>query len=270
MLYKPTGHKRLFLLAACLLTGLFVIPVPLLFAGEISVAVAANFTAAARELARQFEETSGHHARLSFGSTGQLYAQISNGAPFDVFLAADSVRPQKLESSKLAVAGSRFTYARGTLVLVSDAAGKFSDGAAFLEADKFQRLAIANPETAPYGHAAQQVLEKLGLWQKLQHKIVRGNSIAQTYQFVVTGNAEAGFIADSQAVARKQKEGSSFASSWLVPEAFYDPIEQQAALLNRDADPAVARDFLDFLKSDAARVIITRYGYLVPQPDANR
>jgi len=251
------GHT---LLAAFLL----IAALPAVHAGEVSVAVAANFTEAARELAARFAAATGHRARLSFGSTGQLYAQISNGAPYEVFLAADSERPRKVDSTGHAVRGSRFTYAVGALLMVSDKEGMFDDGPAFLEAGDFQRIAIANPDTAPYGLAAQQVLEALGMWQPLQRKIVRGNSIAQTYQFVATGNTDIGFIAQSQAVSRNARNGTAFGSSWQVPAELYDPIEQQAVLLTRGADNAAAAAFIDFLKSDDARTIIAGFGYSVP------
>ena len=251
----------------CLGALLFIASLPAVIAGEVSVAVAANFTEAARELAARFEASTGHQARLSFGSTGQLYAQIRNGAPFEVFLAADSTRPARAESTGHAVQGSRFTYARGALVLVSQHAGKFGDGPAFLESGDYKRLAIANPETAPYGLAAQQALEKLGLWSQLQHKIARGHSIAQTYQFVATGNADAGFIAQAQTVAGRATSGKSFNSSWTVPTMLHDPIEQQAVLLTTGADNAAAGAFIDFLRSDDARTIITRHGYAVPEAD---
>ena len=266
MKHRLTGGIRHFCLAALL----FMAALPPVFAGEVLVAVAANFTEAARDLAAHFETATGHRARLSFGSTGQLYAQINNGAPYEVFLAADSARPMKTESAGLAVIGSRFTYARGALVLVSPHAGKFGDGPAFLESGDYKRLAIANPETAPYGLAAQQVLEKLVLWLKLQPKIARGHSIAQTYQFVATGNADVGFIAQTQAASRLAKDGQGFASAWTVPETFHDPIEQQAVLLTAGAGNAVASAFIDFLKSHEAQAIIAGYGYTVPRAETFR
>jgi molybdate transport system substrate-binding protein len=247
---------------------LFVAALPLVSADEVSIAVAANFTEAARDLAARFEETTGHRARLSFGATGQFYAQISNGAPYEVFLAADVERPRKTESTGHAVNGSRFTYARGALMLVSDHTGKFKDGPAFLESGDYQRLAIANPETAPYGLAARQVLEKLGLWKQLQSRIVRGNSIAQTYQFVATSNADIGFVATSQVLAREAKDGTTFSSSWLVPATFHEPIEQQAVLLTRGANSEAANAYMAFLKSADARKIIARYGYSLPQAES--
>ena len=150
---------------------------------------------------------------------------------------------------------------------MSDHAGRFGDGPAFLQSGGYQRLAIANPATAPYGLAARQVLEKLGLWQQLQPKIVRGNSIAQTYQFVATSNADIGFVATSQVLAREAKDGTTFGSSWLVPAALHDPIEQQAVLLTRGAASEAANAYMAFLKSDDARKIIARYGYALPEPD---
>jgi len=246
---------------------LFIAVLPSASADQVSVAVAANFTEAARELAARFEEVTGHRARLSFGATGQFYAQISNGAPYEVFLAADAARPRMAESTGHAVKGSRFTYARGALVLVSDHAGKFGDGPAFLQSGRYKRLAIANPDTAPYGLAARQALQKLGLWKQLQQKIVRGNSIAQTYQFVATSNADIGFVATSQVIAREAKDGKTFGSSWLVPATLHEPIEQQAVLLTRGADSEAANAYMAFLKSDVARKVIARYGYALPQPD---
>ena len=236
-------------------------------ADVVSIAVATNFMEAARGLATRFEETSGHSIKLSFGSTGQLYAQISNGAPYDVFLAADTARPHKAESAGLAVKDSRFTYARGRLVLVSIKNALFTDGPAYLESGKFARLAIANPKTAPYGLAAKQALDKIGLWHELQHKIVRGNSIAHTYQFVATGNTEAGFVALSQVFSLNATDDKTSYSSWLVPESFHDPIEQQAVLLSRATDNDAAVAFLRFMQSDPAQEIIGRYGYGVPERD---
>lgn len=226
-------------------------------ADELKVAVAANFTATTRDLVPRFERATGHTVKASFGSTGQLYAQIANGAPFEVFLAADSRRPRKAEEAGLAVAGSRFTYARGRLVLWSARPARFTDGAAFLRAGDFERVAIANPGTAPYGLAAQQVLERLGLWNRLQGRLVQGDSIAQTFQFVATGNAGIGFVALSEVRAWKGAPGSV----WEIPAGDYAPIEQQAVLLKKGASSPAARAFLAFLKGDAARAVITGYGY---------
>ena len=226
-------------------------------AGEVSVAVAANFTDAARQIAQRFQETTGHSAKISYGSTGKLYAQIQNGAPFEVFLAADTRRPGMTEEGGLAVPGSGFIYARGKLALWSAQEGLFVDGAAYLKRGAFDHLAIANPDTAPYGLAARQVVEHLGLLPGLKPKLVQGDSIAQTFQFVATGNSEVGFVAFSQVKAWKGEPGST----WEVPTAYYAPIEQAVVLLKTGADNPAARAFLDFLKSDAAREIITAYGY---------
>lgn len=226
-------------------------------AEEAFIAVAANFTDATRKLAPMFEQASGHTVRVSYGSTGKLYAQIANGAPFEVFLAADTRRPALAEQAGLAVTGSRFVYARGRLALWSTRPALFTDGAAWLKAGDFRHLALANPKTAPYGLAAQQVMEHLGLWSALSPRLVRGDSIAQTFQFVATGNAEAGFVACSQVKAWKQQNGSL----WEIPQEYYAPIDQSAVLLKKGADNPAARAFLDFLNSDSARRVITDFGY---------
>jgi len=227
------------------------------FAGEVSVAVATNFTDAARGLAPLFEKATGHTARISFGSTGKLYTQIENGAPFELFLAADSRRPQKAESEGLAVPGSRFTYAMGKLVLWSAKSAAWSDVESYLKRGSFAHLAIANPKTAPYGLAAEQVMQGLGVWQALQPRIAQGDSIAQTFQFVATGNAEAGFVAASQVKAWKGDAGTV----WDIPQALYAPIEQQALLLKKGENNSAAKAFLKFLQSETARTVITGYGY---------
>ena len=227
------------------------------FAGEVSVAVAANFTDATRDIVPLFEKATGDTVKVSFGSTGKLYSQIENGAPFEVFLAADSKRPQKAEAAMLAVSGTRFTYAFGKLFLWSAQGSAWSDGEAWLKKGRFRHLAIANPGTAPYGLAARQVMQHIGMWDSVQGKLVQGDSIAQTFQFVASGNAQAGFVAGSQVQAWKAGKGSV----WRIPQAYYEPIEQQAVLLNRSGDNPAARAFLEFLKSDAARAVIVRYGY---------
>ena len=228
-----------------------------LSAAEVSVAVAANFTDATRKLAPLFEQASGHRLKISYGSTGKLYAQIEHGAPFEVFLAADTAHPLKAEQAGLAVPGSRFVYARGRLALWSAEKGLFETGEPYLKAGDFAHLAIANPKTAPYGQAARQVLEHLELWPKLQARLVRGDSIAQTFQFVATGNAEAGFVAYSQVKGWQGGAGSV----WLVPQDYYQPIEQSAVLLQKGVNSAAAKAFLEFLQSDAAKAVIEGYGY---------
>lgn len=228
-----------------------------LSAAEVSVAVAANFTYATRDIIPLFEKASGHTVKVSFGSTGKLYSQIENGAPFEVFLAADSKRPMKAEKENLAVEKTRFTYAMGKLALWSPKSGQFSDAESYLSKAAFAHLAIANPKTAPYGFAAQQVMEHLDIWNKLQGKIVRGDSIAQTFQFAASGNAEIGFVALSQVKAWKEGAGSV----WEIPQAYYAPIEQQAVLLNKGETNPAASAFLEFLKGSEARLVISGYGY---------
>lgn len=247
--------KRFFLTAALgtVLSTVLVAPV---WAGETTIAVAANFTATAKDIAKAFEMETGHKAILAFGSTGKLYAQIVHGAPFDAFLAADQARPAKAEAEGFALKGSRFTYATGKIVLYSADASLVDDGGAVLaNPGAISRLAIANPKTAPYGAAAVQVLERLGLYDGLKPKIVQGDSIAQAYQFVVTGNATLGFVAAAQVATSKT------GSKWVVPEDLYIPIRQDAQLLAKGAGSDAAKAFLAFLKTPQARSIIRAYGY---------
>lgn len=228
-------------------------------AGKVTVAVAANFTGVARELVPLFEQESGHQVKLSYGSTGKLYAQIQHGAPYEVFLSADAARPQRAIKEGLAVKGSDFTYAKGKLVLWSANPGLFDQetGPQFLATGSFARLAIANPKTAPYGQAAFLYLQSQGLWQSLKKKVVRGDSIAQTFQFVATSNAQLGFVALSQIRSWESAAGSL----WKPTEQQIAPIEQQAVLLTRGVDNLAARAFVSFLKSDKARTVIQRAGY---------
>lgn len=221
-------------------------------AGETTVAVAANFTEPAQEIAKLFAEKTGHTATLAFGATGQFYTQITQGAPFQVFLAADNIRPKKAVEEGFGVPGSVFTYAEGKLALYP------ATGPEALKGD-FQKLAIANPETAPYGLAAVQTLKSLGLYDTLSAKIVQGSNISQTLQFVETGNAELGFLALSQVIA---KDGAK----WVVPaEGHHDPILQDAVLLKTGEGNEAATAFLDFLRGPEAAEVITRFGYgLVP------
>ncbi len=226
-------------------------------AADVQVAVAANFTEPAKEIAAAFKAQTGHAVVLVFGSSGQFYTQISQGAPFEVFLSADGERPRKAEQDGLAVPGTRFTYAVGRLVLYSRTPGLVDDGGAVLASGRFEKLAIADPAAAPYGLAAIQTLKALKLYDRLQPKIVQGASIAQTYQYVATGAAELGFVALSQVV--NERGGSR----WLVPEADHAPIDQQAVLLFPGAKDPAARAFLSFLKGPTAIAIIRRYGYEV-------
>ena len=250
-----------FWIAAVVLAFIFI-PQPGLYAGEMRAAVAANFTGAAKEIGALFEEKTGHEAVFSFGSTGQLYAQITQGAPFDVFLAADQVRPLKAIEQGFARAESRFTYAIGKLVLFSKDPD-LVEGEKTLATGTFSRIAIANPATAPYGAAAIETMKALGVYDRLKEKIVRGNNIAQTYQFIVTGNAELGFVALSQIIGND-------GSHWPVPERLHEPVAQDAVLLKRGAANEAARDFLVFLKDPEARAILRKYGYGVgPTTDTN-
>lgn len=225
------------------------------WAGEVKVAIAANFTAAAKEIASVFEKATGHKAVMSFGSTGKLYTQIIQGAPFEVFLAADARRPEKLEKEGGAVRGTRFTYAVGKLVLWSATPGISDIGPDVLKMGKFQKLAIANPKTAPYGAAATEVLKALRVHDALAPKLVRGDSISQTYQFAATGNAQFAFVALAQ-IALKDT-----GSKWVVSDDLYSPIRQQAQLLNKGADSEAAKAYLAFLKGPEAAEIIHKYGY---------
>jgi molybdate transport system substrate-binding protein len=229
-------------------------------AAEVSVAVAANFTAPLEKLAAAFAKESGHHLVISSGSSGKLYLQITAGAPFEVLLSADSERPLRLEKEGLAVAGTRFTYAIGKLVLWSREPGFVDPAGAVLAGGSFRHLAIPNPDIAPYGAAARQVLQGLDLWQKLGPRIVQGEDIGQTYQFLATGNAELGFVALSQIRAAGEPRGSL----WIVPAERYRPIEQQAVLLARGKDNPAARAFLDFLRGAPARALIQEFGYGLP------
>lgn len=223
-------------------------------AETVSVAVAANFTKVAEELAPLFKAETGHDVSYSFGATGQLYTQITQGAPFEVFLSADDVRPAQAVSEGLGVDGSVFTYAIGALALYSTSLD-LSDGKAVLEAGDFDKIAIADPATAPYGRAATETIEALGLTVAIAPKLVTGENITQTLQFTESGNAELGFVAASQVVGKT--------SVWLVPADLYQPIRQDAVLLKTgEANPA-ATAFVDFLRSEKAVKVIEAAGYVV-------
>ena len=230
-------------------------------AEEAQVAVAANFSAPAKQLAERFSRDTPHRIAISIGSTGKFYAQITNGAPFDVFLAADDETPLRLEKEKLAAAGSRFTYAVGKLVLWSPKAGLVDGGGEVLRSGSFKRLAIANPKLAPYGAAARQAMEKLGVWPSLQDRLVQGENIAQTLQFIASGNAELGFVALSQVSEAGKPPAGSY---WRVPQALYEPIRQDAVLLVRGSGNPAARAFLEYLRGAAARDVIRASGYDLP------
>jgi molybdate transport system substrate-binding protein len=228
-----------------------------LHADEIRVAVASNFRHAIEDLAPRFEKATGHEVTLIFGSTGKHFAQIENGAPFDVYLAADELRPRMLEEDELAVSGSRFVYAIGKLVLWSAERDAPVDRDRLLAGD-YRFLAIANPTLAPYGRAARQAMQSLGVWTSAFPRIVRGENVAQAYQYVVTGNADLGLVALSQ--IRIPGSGHS-GSHWELPGTLYEPIRQQAALLN---DTPATRAFSDFLRSEEAATVIRSYGYELP------
>ncbi|NJM34241.1 MAG: molybdate ABC transporter substrate-binding protein [Rhodomicrobium sp.] len=230
------------------------IPAAFAQAGEVKVAVAANFTEAAKGIGAAFEKATGHKAVFSFGSSGQLYTQITQDAPFEIFLSADQARPQKAVEDGLTVEDSLFTYATGKIVLFSKDKA-LVEGEATLKAGRFAKIAIANPATAPYGAAAIETMKALGVHETLAPKIVKGNNIAQTYQFVDTGNAELGFIALSQLVG---KDGGS---RWVVPKTLYKPIAQDAVLLKKGETSAAAQSFFAFLKGPEARAIIMKFGY---------
>ncbi|HEX7156810.1 MAG TPA: molybdate ABC transporter substrate-binding protein [Burkholderiaceae bacterium] len=227
-------------------------------AGEVQVAVAANFIVPMQAVAADFERLTGHTVRLSFGATGKFYAQIVNGAPFDILLAADDRTPAKLVAQGAAVAGSQFTYAIGKLVLWSAKPGTVDPGGEVLKKGDFGHIAICDPELAPYGAAAVETMKRLGAYESLRPKIVVGENVAQAQQFVASGNAEVGFVALSQV----WKEGRlTQGSAWIVPAALYAPIRQDAVLLKRAIDNPAAKALMDYLKSDGARGVIRTYGY---------
>lgn len=222
------------------------------------VAVAANFTKPMTEIAELFEKTTGHRAKLSFGSSGKFVTQIENGAPFEIFLAADDKSPTKLEQDDFAVANSDFTYAIGKLVLWSATANLVDNQGVILSKGGFKHIALADPKLAPYGAAALEVLKNQNLLDKLQPLFVQGENIAQTYQFVSTGNAELGFVALSQVIDNGK---ISSGSAWLVPENKYTPLRQEVVLLKKGESNPAASALLVFLKSAEAKAIISKYGY---------
>jgi len=232
-------------------------------AGEVKAAVAANFTAAIAKLQPLFEKQTGHHLLASFGATGQLYAQIGNGAPFDVFLSADDKAPQKLVKENRAVAGTEFIYARGELALWSAEKGYVDDKGEVLQRNQYAHLAIANPDTAPYGLAAVQTLKKLGIYDTVKGKFVQGDNIAQAHLFIASKNASLGFVALAQVLAMPEAERGSW---WQVPAAMHDPIDQQAVLLKAGHKNDAARAFLTFLQSPQAIAIVHELGYATPAP----
>ena len=255
-MFQITRKELIAALAAALAALTLGAAAPAL-ADDVPVAVAANFTEPAKEIATAFAAKTGHHLVLSFGASGQFYTQITQGAPFQVFLSADADRPQRIEREGLGVPGTRFTYAIGQLVLYSKTPGLVDQAGAVLSQGPFNKIAIADPTAAPYGTAAIETMTKLGVYERLTPKIVKGASITQAYQFVDSGAAELGFVALSQVIA---VQGGS---RWLVPARFHAPIEQQAILLLPGANKPAALAFLKFLRSPEALAIIKRYGYEV-------
>lgn len=233
------------------------------YAGEVTVAVAANFTAPMQKIAQAFEQDTGHKAHLAFGSTGKFYAQIKNGAPFAALLAADDETPERLEKEGLAVIGTRFTYATGRLALWSKSSNLVDDKGEVLRSpnlDKLgiQKIAMADPNLAPYGAAAMEVIHKMGVQANVVPKLVQGESIGQTYQFVSTENAQLGFVALSQiSLSGRITQGSA----WVVPQSMHTPLKQDAVLLNVGKDNAAALALMKYLQGDKAKTIIRHYGY---------
>ncbi len=230
-------------------------------AADIKVAVASNFTTTIKQLKPIFEKQTGHNLILHFGSTGKLYAQITNGAPYDIFMAADVKRPKLLVEKGLAVSESRFTYANGRLVLWVPE----SDAKAVFNAGNIDRIAITNPKLAPYGMAAKQFLKSQGRWKQYQSKLLVGNNISQTYQFIDTGGVTAGFVALSQVLSKNHDAASK--SIWVIPVSTYTPLEQQVVLLeqheHKSKNKKSAQQFLEFLSGTEAINIIEKAGYVV-------
>jgi molybdate transport system substrate-binding protein len=232
-------------------------------AEEVTVAVAANFTAPMQKIAQAFEQDTGHRALLAFGATGKFYAQIKNGAPFAVLLAADDETPTRLEKEGVAVAGTRFTYAVGRLALWSKNASLVDDKGQVLlsnatDKNSFKKIAIADPKLAPYGAAAIEVLDRMGALDKVRPKLVQGDSIGQAFQFVMTENAELGFVALSQiSIDGRITQGSA----WVVPQNFYTPLKQDAVLLPLGKNSAAALALMKYMRTDRAQAIIRAYGY---------
>lgn len=247
---------RLYVMRA-FFAGALIMQASFALAGEVLVAVATNFSEVLQTLASAFENETGHKLLITAGSTGKLYAQIQHGAPFEIFLSADQHRPLLLEKSGLGVPATRFTYATGRLVFWS------LDANLTVTAESYRHLAIANPDLAPYGFAARQTLQGLGVWEEVQGKIVMGQNIGQTFSMVATGNAEAGLVAKSYALSPRNAQKGYV---WDVPLDLYDPIKQDAIMLERAKDNPAAIDFIAFLRSDTAQTITVEYGYGVNTP----
>ena len=252
MNHSPLLHRTLSAL------GLAALVLPGAHAGEVSVAVAANFTAPMQKIAAQFEQDTGHKAVLSSGATGKFYAQIKNGAPFGILLAADDTTPEKIAREGLGIGATRFTYAIGQLVLWSKQPGYVDAEGKVLQKTDWQHIAIANPKLAPYGLAAMQTLDKLGLTAQVQPRVVTGENIGQTYQFAASGNAQLGFVALSEVMEDgRLREGSA----WVVPGNLHEPIRQDAIVLKPGQGSEAAAALMQYLRGDKARAVIKSYGY---------
>lgn len=226
-------------------------------ADEIKLAVAANFTAPMQKLAAQFEQDSGHKLLISAGSTGKFYAQIVNGAPFDILLAADAETPTRLAREGLGREDSQFTYAIGKLVLWSPRSGVVDPQGQILKQGRFEKLAIADPRLAPYGAAAVQSMTRLGLLENLRPKLVTAENIGQAYQFVASGNATLGLVAYAQII----KNGQPAGSWWEVPADLHNPIRQDAIILKSGLNKPAVAQFARYLRGDKARATIREFGY---------
>lgn len=230
-------------------------------AETLNVAVAANFLAPMKRIAEEYERKSGNKPVISHGSTGQLYTQILNGAPYDLFFAADAERPEKLETDGLAEPGSRFTYAFGVLAVYGKKGGAADYGVEALKKGGFRKIAIANPKSAPYGAAAKQVLEQMGLWERYKPSLVTGENITQTFLFVKSGGADIGFVSLADAKVSSKAGGGAF---WIVDKSLYKPITQQAVSLKRAKGKKQAREFMEFVRSAEIKALIGEYGYDIP------
>jgi molybdate transport system substrate-binding protein len=228
--------------------------------GQVHAAVAANFAEPMKAIAAELEKTTGHQLKITLGATGKLFAQIKNGAPFDVLVAADTKTPAQLEVDGLALPGSRFTYATGKLVLWSADATRVDAKGEILKSGHFRKLALASPKVAPYGAAAVQVMDKLGLSTDLAPKLVQGESIGQTFGFVFTGNADLGFVALSQVLVGGQLKSGSM---WVIPPSLYDPLRQDAVILLRGANNPAALALMALLKTKSTQALIRSYGFEV-------
>lgn len=241
--------------------GLFIllqgVIAPAGFAEQIRVAVASNFLKPMKAISKKFEASSGNRVVISSGSSGRFYAQIKNGAPYDLFFSADQEKPLKLEKEGLTVPGFNMTYATGTLVLWSAKQNYFKTDER-LKSGKFSRLALANPKLAPYGLAAKEVLERLGLTSSVKSKKVNAENIAQTFQFVISGNADLGFVARSQLMDLNE---GKVGSQWIIPTDLHQPIKQNLVVLKRAENKKAAREFYEYMKSDATKGLIQSFGY---------